>query len=49
MVWGGEFGRTLPAQGGDGRDHNNKAIILWMAGGDVKGATFVSPICTEMW
>jgi len=25
VVWTGEFGRTPHAQGGDGRDHNNKA------------------------
>ena len=37
MIWGGEFGRTPHAQGGDGRDHNNKAFTMWMAGGGVKG------------
>jgi len=37
VVWSGEFGRTPHAQGGDGRDHNNKAFTLWMAGGGVKG------------
>jgi hypothetical protein len=37
VVWAGEFGRTPHAQGGDGRDHNNKAFTLWMAGGGVKG------------
>jgi uncharacterized protein (DUF1501 family) len=36
IVWTGEFGRTPYAQGGDGRDHNNKAFTLWMAGGGVK-------------
>lgn len=36
VVWSGEFGRTPHAQGGDGRDHNNKAFTLWMAGGGVK-------------
>lgn len=39
VVWAGEFGRTPHAQGGDGRDHNNKAFTLWMAGGGVKGGT----------
>ena len=39
VVWGGEFGRTPHAQGGDGRDHNNKAFTIWMAGGGVKGGT----------
>ncbi len=37
VIWGGEFGRTPHAQGTDGRDHNNKAFTLWMAGGGVKG------------
>jgi hypothetical protein len=37
IVWTGEFGRTPYAQGNDGRDHNNKAFTLWMAGGGVKG------------
>jgi len=37
VVWGGEFGRTPAAQGGDGRDHNNKGYTTWMAGGGVKG------------
>ncbi len=39
VVWSGEFGRTPHAQGGDGRDHNNKGFTLWMAGGGVKGGT----------
>ncbi|MBN9518235.1 DUF1501 domain-containing protein [bacterium] len=37
VIWGGEFGRTPAAQGGNGRDHNNKGYSLWMAGGGVKG------------
>lgn len=37
VIWAGEFGRTPHAQGGDGRDHNNKAFTIWMAGGGVKG------------
>ncbi|MEM7453194.1 MAG: DUF1501 domain-containing protein [Planctomycetota bacterium] len=37
VVWAGEFGRTPDAQGGDGRDHNNKGYTSWMAGGGVKG------------
>jgi hypothetical protein len=37
VVWAGEFGRTPHAQGGDGRDHNNKAFTIFMAGGGVKG------------
>jgi hypothetical protein len=37
VVWSGEFGRTPFAQGSDGRDHNQFAFSLWIAGGGVKG------------
>jgi uncharacterized protein (DUF1501 family) len=37
--WGGEFGRTPTAQGGDGRDHNPHAFSMWLAGGGVKGGS----------
>jgi hypothetical protein len=37
VVWTGEFGRTPFAQGSDGRDHNQFAFTLWMAGGGTKG------------
>jgi hypothetical protein len=37
VIWAGEFGRTPHAQGGDGRDHNNKAFTIWMAGGGARG------------
>ena len=37
VIWGGEFGRTPAAQGGDGRNHNNKGYTTWMAGGGVRG------------
>jgi hypothetical protein len=37
--WGGEFGRTPAAQGGDGRDHNPHAFSMWLAGGGVNGGT----------
>lgn len=36
VIWSGEFGRTPHAQGGNGRDHNNKGFTMWMAGGGVK-------------
>ena len=36
VIWGGEFGRTPTAQGGDGRDHNPHGFTMWMAGGGVK-------------
>jgi len=37
VVWAGEFGRTPFAQGSDGRDHNEYAFSLWMAGGGIRG------------
>ncbi len=41
IVWGGEFGRTPMNEGRDGskwlgRDHNQHAMTVWMAGGGVK-------------
>jgi len=36
VIWGGEFGRTPHAEGGDGRDHNVKAFTMWMAGAGVR-------------
>jgi uncharacterized protein (DUF1501 family) len=41
IVWGGEFGRTPMNEGRDGskwlgRDHNQHAFTVWMAGGGVK-------------
>ena len=36
VMWGGEFGRTPVAQGGDGRDHNPEGFTMWLAGGGVK-------------
>lgn len=38
--WGGEFGRTPTAEGGNnGRDHNQEGFTMWLAGGGVKGGT----------
>jgi hypothetical protein len=37
VVWAGEFGRTPMSQGGSGRDHHNKAMSVWLAGGGVQG------------
>lgn len=37
IVWAGEFGRTPMSQGGNGRDHHNKAMTVWLAGGGVRG------------
>ena len=39
VLWGGEFGRTPTAQGGDGRDHNPHGYSMWLAGGGVKAGT----------
>src|SRR5262249_2752496 len=37
VIWGGEFGRTPMAQGGnDGRDHHPNAFTVWLAGGGIK-------------
>ena len=36
VVWGGEFGRTPTAEGGDGREHHPFGFTTWMAGGGVK-------------
>ncbi len=42
MIWGGEFGRTVFAQGdfndrkNIGRDHHPRCFTIWMAGGGVK-------------
>lgn len=36
VVFAGEFGRTPFAQFDNGRDHNNRAFTVWMAGGGVK-------------
>jgi len=39
VIWGGEFGRLPLTQTGDkpGRDHNQHANTMWLAGGGVKG------------
>jgi hypothetical protein len=37
LVWAGEFGRTPMSQGGNGRDHHNKAMSVWLAGGGIRG------------
>jgi len=36
VVFASEFGRTPAGEGVDGRDHNNRAFSIWMAGGGVK-------------
>ena len=41
VIWGGEFGRTVYAQGGlnmerYGRDHHPRCFSMWMAGGGIK-------------
>jgi len=41
VVWGGEFGRTVYAQGklqtDYGRDHHGRCFSVWLAGGGIKG------------
>ncbi|MBM3856234.1 MAG: DUF1501 domain-containing protein [Verrucomicrobia bacterium] len=39
VVWTGEFGRTPMSQGNKGtigRDHHNKAMSMWLAGGGIR-------------
>lgn len=46
IIWGGEFGRTVYAQGDPkpesyGRDHHPRCFSIWMAGGGIKsGITY---------
>jgi hypothetical protein len=46
VIWGGEFGRTVYAQGSStfekyGRDHHPRCFTVWMAGGGFRpGTTF---------
>jgi uncharacterized protein (DUF1501 family) len=41
VIWGGEFGRTPVAEGGNGRDHNPYGYTMWLAGGGVRrGLTY---------
>ena len=46
VIWGGEFGRTVYAQGklnmaNYGRDHHPRCFSMWMAGGGIKpGLTY---------
>ena len=47
VVWGGEFGRTPFAQGGDGRDHNPFAFSMWLAGAGIKPGTVYG--ATDEW
>ncbi|MGE0756157.1 MAG: DUF1501 domain-containing protein [Pirellulaceae bacterium] len=37
VIWGGEFGRMPVSQRGDGRDHNPKGFLVWLAGGGIRG------------
>ena len=37
IVWAGEFGRTPMSQSGNGRDHHNKSMTVWLAGGGIRG------------
>jgi hypothetical protein len=46
IVWAGEFGRT-PMSQGNGRDHHNKAMSVWLAGGGIKGG-IVHGACDDL-
>jgi hypothetical protein len=37
VIWGGEFGRMPVSQGANGRDHNPKGFLVWMAGAGIQG------------
>jgi hypothetical protein len=37
VIWGGEFGRMPVSQGSNGRDHNPRGFLVWMAGAGIKG------------
>jgi hypothetical protein len=37
VVWGGEFGRSPTAEGGDGREHHPFGFTMFLAGGGIKG------------
>ncbi len=37
IVWAGEFGRTPMSQSGTGRDHHNRSMTVWLAGGGIRG------------
>jgi len=46
VIWGGEFGRTADNtmsffSSNPGRDHNKEAMVMWFAGGGIKGGTVV--------
>jgi hypothetical protein len=41
VLWGGEFGRSPEAEGGNGRDHHNLGFTMWLAGGGIKGGQVV--------
>lgn len=37
VIWGGEFGRTPTAEGGNGREHHPFGFTMWLAGGGIRG------------
>nr|MBC8289950.1 DUF1501 domain-containing protein [Planctomycetota bacterium] len=41
VSWGGDSGRTVSRQGGNettfGRDHHQRCLYIWLAGGGIKG------------
>jgi hypothetical protein len=47
IVWAGEFGRT-PMSQGNGRDHHNKAMSVWLAVGSRAGSSMALPTTSAM-
>jgi hypothetical protein len=41
VVWCTEFGRQPFSQGSEGRDHNGRTSVAWLAGAGIKGGTAV--------
>ena len=36
VIWGGEFGRTVPVKDSYGREHHWRCFTVWLAGGGAK-------------
>lgn len=41
VVWSTEFGRQPFSQGSEGRDHNGRTAVAWLAGAGIKGGSTV--------
>ena len=54
VIWGGEFGRTVYAQGGldmkrYGRDHHPRCFSMWLAGGGIKPGVTSERLDARLW